>query len=92
MVAVVHPCLVVIRGVGHRLLLTLEDSDVMPAPCEKPGNVEPEDAASDDCDSLSQFSSVPHKNNIETSHFSDDHQNSQQIIYAISDRLTFNSG
>lgn len=59
MVAVVHPCLVVIGGMGHRLLLTLEDGDVMPASREKPGNVEAEDAASDDCDSLSQFGSVP---------------------------------
>ena len=58
MVAVVHPCLVVVRGMGHRLLLTLEDGDVMPAPRKKPGNVEAEDAASDDCDSLGQFSSL----------------------------------
>ena len=46
---------------GHRLLLTLEHGDVMPAPREKPGNIEAEDAASDDCDSLSQFGSVPSK-------------------------------
>lgn len=55
-VAVVHPCLVVIGGMGHQLLLPLEDCDVMPASGEKPGNIEAEDAASDDCDSLVQFS------------------------------------
>ena len=55
MVAIVRPGLVVVGSMCHRLLLTLEDSDVMPAPSEKPGNVEAEDAASNDCDSLSQF-------------------------------------
>ena len=58
MVAVVHSCLVVVGGVGHRLLLTLEDGDVMPAPCKKPGNVETEDTASNDRNTLSQFCSL----------------------------------
>ena len=59
MVAVVHPCLVMVRGMSHRLLLTLEDGDIVPASREEPGNIEAEDAASDDCDSLfGQFSSL----------------------------------
>lgn len=58
MVAVVHPRLVVVGRMGHRLILPLEDGDVMPALREKPGNVEAEDAASNDCDSLSQFGSL----------------------------------
>ena len=40
---------------GHGLLLTLEDSDLVSASGQKPGNVEAEDASSDNCDSLSQF-------------------------------------
>ena len=58
MVAVVHPCLVVVGGMSHQLLLPLEDGDVMPASSEKPGNIEAEDAASDNSDSLSQFTYI----------------------------------
>ena len=56
-----HPCLVVVGGVDHDLLLPLEDGYVMPASREEPGDIEAEGPSADNRYSFSQFSSVPRK-------------------------------